>query len=100
MRDLIRPTATRLHGAPERDSHCDFPMTRAILAGYDFFSIEFTLDGERQLGFLSHDRRRDLFAIIYSVIEQGVEKRRTLLLEDDQIELIVYDRATELLMLV
>ncbi len=74
-------------------------MNRARLARYDFYSIEFVQDGESLLGFLSHDPMRDLFAIVYSVDEQGVEKRRTLTLSDDQIEKISYDEATEILVL-
>ncbi len=74
-------------------------MTKAQLALYDFNSIEFTQDGEPCHGFLSYDPLRGLFAIVYSVIEQEGEKRRTLELRDDQIERIVYDEAAEILIL-
>jgi len=75
------------------------PMTRAMLADFDFYTIEFTHRGERTLGFLSHDPERNQFAIVYSVSDQDVEKRMTLLLGEEQIENIAYDPVAEILVL-
>jgi hypothetical protein len=75
------------------------PMTRALLAQYDFYSIEFMRDGESHFGFLSHDPMGDCFDIVYSVIEQGAEKRRTFAVSDEQIKKISYDEAAEILVL-
>jgi hypothetical protein len=74
-------------------------MTRKRLAAYDFYSIEFIRDGEQNFGFLSHDRRGDAFVIVYSVVEQGAERRMTLVLRDEEIGRIRYDEVSEMLVL-
>src|SRR5271166_4216454 len=73
-RDMNLRTVTWRGGPPGRQALLEserppafatIPMTRAMLADFDFYTIEFTHRGERTLGFLSHDPERNQFAIVY-----------------------------------
>jgi len=75
------------------------PMTRARLAEFDFCSIQFTVDGQASIGFISHHPGQETFNIVYTALDGSVERRRILFLTDEMISRIEYDATAEILTL-